>query len=483
MKQKAKRGASLLLALALAVGLFPMVVQPSFAAFDGSYWVGDVNANGGVDEEDLTILSNYVKDWDGAISQMKNVAAADIDGNGQVTNRDVTLLARAVAVWTDPEDYAAKYIKEVGKLTIITQPMDTEILDNSATLAIEVSGYFATVTYQWQKQAGGIWRNVASLNSDNVTYTTVGPALNISDKTGTGSEACGTYRCVVTALRGDGTLAGSVTSDTADVDPTPEPLKVTQSELWMTGTAVRYYFYHTSSLLPLKHDEENGIYIQNETQARVIKNYPTQARYQEAITPRKVERLGPTSDDVRVLNDGGKWWDSRIGYKDENGDWWIADAYKDGAYTEVAAVTGGKGPYTYTWYLSSTKDGNDVREELVEGVNCLGQGTNHILVWSDQVGKGQTEPYFLGFLFCKVTDKMGRVAKSCCYEYNAYYDNRFFHAHRMLFALNENHGWWKEGVDTSSGNSESWWTYPDNNGIFNYFSPCYLTLLIPRKPL
>ncbi|MBQ1434796.1 MAG: hypothetical protein II705_07980 [Clostridia bacterium] len=155
MKKKAKRSVSLLLALALAVGLAPMLAQPSRAAFDGSYWVGDVNADGGVDEEDLTILSNYVKDWDGAISQMKNVAAADIDGNGQVTNRDVTLLARAVAGWTDPEDYAAKYIKEVGKLTIITQPMDTEILDNSATLAIEVSGYYATVTYQWQKQAGG----------------------------------------------------------------------------------------------------------------------------------------------------------------------------------------------------------------------------------------------------------------------------------------------------------------------------------------
>ena len=140
--------------------------------------------------------------------------------------------------------------------------------------------------------------------------------------------------------------------------------------------------------------------------------------------------------------------------------------------TKADAARDGGGIRTEVWnFFSSTKDGNDVREELVEGVNCLGQGTNHILVWSDQVGKGQTEPYFLGFLFCKVTDKMGRVAKSCCYEYNAYYDNRFFHAHRMLFALNENHGWWKEGVDTSTGNSESWWTYPDNNGIFNYFPP------------
>ena len=473
MKQKAKRGASLLLALAMAVGLFPMVVQPSLAAFDGSYWVGDVNADGGVDEEDLTILSHYVKNWAGAIDEMKNVSAADIDGNGSVTNRDVTLLARAVACWTDPEDYAAKYIKEVGKLTIVTQPQHTEIKDNNATLAIEVSGYFATVSYQWQKQVGALWRDVSSLNNDNVTYTTVGPALNISDKTGTGSEACGTYRCIVTALRSNGSLAGRVTSDTADVDPTPAPLKVTQAEVWMTGDTLRYYFYHSASAIPYKYEEETGKYIQPETQSRVIKNYPTQARYQEAITPHKVDAVGKNAEGIVIaLQDNGTWYDSRFGFEDENGDWWIADAYKDGAYTEVAPVSGGKGPYTYTWYLSSTKDGNDVRVELVEGVNCLGQGTDHILVWSDQVGKGQTEPYFLGFLFCKVTDKMGRVAKSCCYDYFNDSNTVLYHSYRMLFALNENYSWWDEKNDPhGAGNIGKWnvWTYPDNHGLYNYF--------------
>ena len=227
--------------------------------------------------------------------------------------------------------------------------------------------------------------------------------------------------------------------------------------------AILYVSYND---IPAVVDEETGIKDQDQVTTYVIKNYRTQARYQGAITPRKVSYAHKNDTGiVTIIVDHGETWSSNVGYEDENGQWWIADAYKHGAYTEVAPVSGGKGPYTYTWYLSSTKDGNDVRAELVEGVNCLGQGTDHILVWSDQVGKGQTDPYFLGVLFCKVTDKMGRVAKSCCWVH--VYTDVIYHTYRMLHTLNENHSWW--GDENNNSPNDRWTT--NNEGILAYFPP------------
>ena len=110
MKYKTRRLFSIVLALVMCAGLLP-----AFALAAGeSYYVGDVNGDGKVTNADVTILSRYLKGWDGYAAKIKNMDAADINRDGYARNNDVTLLARAVKGWTSPEKYWDKYIKPVS---------------------------------------------------------------------------------------------------------------------------------------------------------------------------------------------------------------------------------------------------------------------------------------------------------------------------------------------------------------------------------
>ena len=103
--------------------------------------MGDVNSDGTVDQSDVTSLSRFVKGWESDAYTLTNREAADIDRDGQIRNDDVTLLARAVAGWNTPVDYAAKYLIEIRKLSIVKEPVDVEMAAQSAVLSITVSGY------------------------------------------------------------------------------------------------------------------------------------------------------------------------------------------------------------------------------------------------------------------------------------------------------------------------------------------------------
>ena len=320
------------------------------------------------------------------------------------------------------------------------------------------------------KAGGGLWRNVASLNSDKVTYTTVGPALNISDKTGTGSEASGTYRCIVTALRSNGSLAGSVTSATADVDPTPEPLEGIFWEVAHAPAPERYYFYHTSYIIPEYTDETTGQRIQEETNVWVRKNWMTLESYRESTRPRKVLRVDWKDSYYNVDEESGRFLtfdrESPIFFQDENGDWYWRNVYDYCYDCRIKSLSGGKGPYTLHWYLSKDRFGSSVDTDLIEGVNCQGQGTQWIILWpgEEMVGKGDGKPVFLGFLVCKVTDAMGRT-KIINYHKYTISSGVEYHGYKMFYALNDSNLWWSDAnkgavwspYKTSPDKDGAWW--------------------------
>jgi Cohesin domain. len=56
---------------------------------------GDVNGDGKVDTKDITLLRQYVADWDVTI----DLDAADVNGDGKVDTKDITLLRQYVADW------------------------------------------------------------------------------------------------------------------------------------------------------------------------------------------------------------------------------------------------------------------------------------------------------------------------------------------------------------------------------------------------
>ena len=91
------------------------------------------------------------------------------------------------------------------------------------------------------------------------------------------------------------------------------------------------------------------------------------------------------------------------------------------------------------------------------------------------------EPYFMGFLCCRVTDSKGRTTNACYYQYTYGRSGYPGHMHnyQMLYALYENSGWIKNADDCiemkpghlnhDSGENSALkclqYTFPNNMGI------------------
>ena len=382
--------------------------------------------------------------------------------------------------------------KPVDKLTIVKEPLDVEFIDLSTVLSITVSGEFDSIVYEWQKEVSGGWRDVATLNSDDAIYTVNNSALHIISKNGT--EGFGSYRCIVSAFNG-GDLVARVTSRTAMVDPQAAPMKAL---LALGDSAGRkyYYFYHTGHDSG-EIDPDYGGELYEETTARIFRTYSTQERFEEATEWIVGEPIydGPPVEEAIVgfwIREGrlaggpyGDGFQDQKGafFKNENGEYVTNEILLNHNYfnCSIASVSGGKGPYTYTWYISKDRFGNDF-QPLIEGYNCIGQGTENIWVWPFEPGKGMGEPYFMGFLCCRVTDSKGRTTNACYYMYpwgTASGYPGHMHNYQMLYALNENSPWFKNADDCienkhqnhDSGENSAlkcvMWTYSNQRGNFN----------------
>lgn len=436
-----KRFLPLLLVLALCLSLCSELSLSALAAGDK---IGDVDGNGIVEETDLVLLTRYLNGWP---SVGIKTDPADIDRNGRVENRDRVILARYLHGWTGYDSYFTVIEETENKLTIVKEPLDVEMTAQSAVLSITVSGEFDTITYEWQKQTPDGWRDAATLNSDKVTYTINNSALHIASADG--KEGFGEYRCIVTAFNEE-YLVDRVTSRTAVVDPTPAPLTALLGEPTTNTSPHYYYFYHEihDTGLPLPDDNERT--IKEQPLARILKNYSTQERFQYMITPQQL-----FYDESDYLASGERYFYSEDGFfdvtstteqtpsvhQDENGDWWAIPAARFNTYEcTIGAVSGGKGPYTYTWYLSKDRFGNDFNP-LIEGYNCYGQGTEHILVWPFEPDKGREEPYLMGFLCCRVTDAKGRTANACYWRQGTH---GAIYTYAMIYTMDENNLWFTQ---------------------------------------
>jgi|GEM_PF-3821048 len=460
---KKKRILSLLPALVLCL-LFPSVFGPVSQAAN-VILIGDVDGSGSVTKDDVTCLSRYIAGWVGYDDKV-DMEAADVNRDGKVTKADGTILARYMAGW-DGYDMYINTLFVKSPLTIVKEPLDVEMNAQSAVLSITVSGEFDSIVYEWQKKTVSGWRDVPTLNSDDATYTVNNSALQIISKNGTGGF--GEYRCVVSAFYKK-SLVAQVISRTATVDPLPEPLKASLSTADTPGTNY-YYYYHTwhhSS----ETDEESGLRIAEQVQTRILKNYQTEERFRYMITPLRL-----LYDEYDYEASGYHWFYSEDGYykagslyddsegvyQDDNGNWWIIPAANLNYFTcSIASVSGGKGPYTYTWYLSDDRFGNDFKP-LIEGCNCTGQGTKNIKVWPFEPNKGKNEPYFMGFLCCRVTDAKGRTTNAC-YSLDKYSDSSgdlVLRLYPMVYALDENNHWF----DSPTYSGLFCWTYDHTGDI------------------
>ena len=349
------------------------------------------------------------------------------------------------------------------QLTIVKELLDVEMMEKSAVLSITVSGDYDSIVYEWQKLVAEGWRDASTLNSDDATYTINNSALHIISKNGT--EGYGQYRCNVSAFN-NGSLVAQVTSRTVTVDPQAAPLLAGLMRCDYAHIPRYYYYYHCNHRT-LEDDPETGRPVVEETVARILKNYPTKERLQEATKEivGEPEYEGPPEESPLVgfyINGDGPLTTDAFMFngeflKNENGDYVTREVLLERNYVSCSLqfVSGGKGPYTYTWYLSQDRFGNDY-QPLVEGYNCMGQGTDNIIVWpSDTTGKGIGEPYFMGFLCCRVTDSKGRTTNACYHQYD--YGKATYHDYNMLYALNENSAWFKS-PNTDDG--MWWWTAP-----------------------
>ena len=459
-----KKSLCFLLALALCLSLGAVLPTATSAA---ETLTGDVNGDSAVNDDDLELLTHYLNGWP---STTIYLPTADIDGNGKVENRDRVLLARYLAGWTGYD----VYFTPPEPLTIVKEPEDMEMHAQSAVLSITVSGVFDYIVYDWQKLTSEGWRDVATLNNEDATYTVNNAALQIVSKNGT--EGFGEYRCTVSAFNG-GELVDQVTSRTATVDPEAEPMKASLGEPKIVSIQY-FYYYHTSTNTQTVTDPVTGEKSRDETAAWILKNYMTEERFQYMITPLQLipDEVGPHDENGDPLYFEGSvdgFYDAtqvdRLSfpkeiYKDENGDWWIIPASRVNCVKcPIGNVSGGKGPYTYSWYFSKDRFGNDY-QPLIEGYNCLGQGTEEIIVWPFVTGKGKDEPYFMGFLCCKVTDSKGRTTNAT-YWLSGMVGKTHGHAYIMLYALDEDSHWFDSPNYDGGGNSKWWWwTAPRNAG-------------------
>ena len=459
MKRRKRRALSLVLAAAMFMTLLLAFSPASGAA--NVILIGDADGSGAVTKDDVEVLSRYIAGWEGYADKV-DMDAADVSRDGKVTKADATILARYVAGWDGYDMYIGTlYIK--NPLTIVKEPLDVEMNAQSAVLSITVSGEFDSIVYEWQKKTASGWRDASTLNNDDATYTVNNSALQIISKNGT--EGFGEYRCVVSAFY-KGSLVSQVTSRTATVDPQAEPMEALL-DLGTPAGRKYFYFYHTIHGTG-ETDPKTGRKIAEETNARIFKTYGSEERFEQATKWLVCEPvfLGPYGDEKGLvafrINEGplagggdygGEAFKDMNGayLKNENGEYVTKEVLVQGNYFKcsIQSVSGGKGPYTYTWYLSKDRFGNDF-QPLIEGYNCMGQGTESIRVWPFERGKGMDEPYFMGFLCCRVTDSKGRTTNACYYQYN-YGSLNIVRNYQMMYAFDENSAWMKNADEHLDG--------------------------------
>jgi hypothetical protein len=72
-------------------------VSPSFTTEGTSIMYGDVNGDGKITAADVTMLLQYLSEWD--LGDSINLANADVNGDGRITASDVTVLLQYLAEW------------------------------------------------------------------------------------------------------------------------------------------------------------------------------------------------------------------------------------------------------------------------------------------------------------------------------------------------------------------------------------------------
>ena len=156
---KAKRLITILLALTLALGLLPAT------ALAAGYWVGDVNGDGNVNADDVTLLSRHVKGWSGC--SIANTDAADLNRDGKVTiNATINGQTVSSTILQGNQNYAAM----VRSFTCEGQEIDQVAI--SSVTATATTG---KITLKWTAASGAKQYLVQKQVSGTETWTTLTP--------------------------------------------------------------------------------------------------------------------------------------------------------------------------------------------------------------------------------------------------------------------------------------------------------------------
>ena len=95
-----KKGLSIICAAVLTAGMIPQFSLWESSTADADTKTGDINQDGYIDTEDISLLQNYIAKKTKLIKARKE--KADIDGNGSVNVLDLALLKRQLISWILP---------------------------------------------------------------------------------------------------------------------------------------------------------------------------------------------------------------------------------------------------------------------------------------------------------------------------------------------------------------------------------------------
>ena len=309
------------------------------------------------------------------------------------------------------------------ELKIVKEPLNVEIANGAAVLSITVSGKFDKIIYLWEKKVSDEWRDVATLNTEKVTYNVSSSALTILSADGV--EGNGEYRCTVSAFTSSdfevGDIpAGQVMSRTAKVYETTKPLEAWLAQEKWRGYPLRYYTYHNGHRTDQIILEDKHLW--EESAEHVLKAPVSEQQFNEWYT------YGPNP------------WNE----KPDPSDMYIKG---QDVIVKIGEISGGRGPYTFSWEMGPNKYGGN--PTLIEGYNCIGQGTDTIYV-HPVLGVTGDEPVEMGYIDCKVTDSMGTYTYATCwrYAYGKTYLDHYVHP----YALRSDHYWFGEEYTTEKDN-------------------------------
>lgn len=295
----------------------------------------------------------------------------------------VTFLYRAVS----STEKFNQGVPSDGTLRIVTQPLDVEFNGKTAVLSITVAGTYSSVTYTWEKKVSDQWRNVTTLNNDRVTYNVSASALSIVSADG--QEGIGEYRCTATGFNSTGGKVGTVISRTASVEGEVAPI-----EGWMNFSSIKgaKYYTYANNYRGTEDEVYQGFRIKWHTSSHVLQSHKSQAELNTMLVnlcfceiPGEFIDLYGSDELVNAILHSRN--PSHVAYK-------------------IVNVSGGTPPYTFEWQMGDNFNGGN--PALIEGVNCIGQGTREVAVFAP-LGQNPSEPTWYGYVQCKVTDARGRT--------------------------------------------------------------------------